>query len=711
MTRAAKPRASAPTLVKDPPANDAAEQLARAVTRAELAHARIVDVFEHRLRAALAYGFDVARHGVTAIVASDETNAYDPRNDPGAVEAMAERLASHLEAVVDAYGITPRRVRPAVCWRLAEHWPLDEIPTRTDSRGFEVPAHVAVPYTEIGVDGYPSRREYFAAVWELEGHRDAHTMEHIAERAGVITPRMVWPSNVSLDDARSILERSTHPDARVMAESFRDGRWYVAPPNTKGWLGTLRTGAFEPTPDNYAPNPERPGWLRIADPSFWRALGGIFNPRFASLVAWAVKTHAEAHANGAFALPSTGHARAALAHVSTGAKPSAWEKIRLQGRRALLRVRWEGRLKPVQLALTFTNSASDTVLSAVLEELSDDGLLDWLVLHAMADEQGRTGEFRWTWERHRELAEYDQRVREGWKSVDARGMVVRSKDEALRAACARRLWQFTRAELFEEIEGELSKRPVGDGPFLRITAIGDPSGLQPGGDFSVALVALNRTLYAGAHHAAKSPHHTGIPRGVFKLRGPARRLAVFLCIAERTKRDKGMAVTLSESTLMRYAGVRGDGRPSRQHIADARRELQRHLDAVNAVMGDGASGTWREGASGERMYDHTPARWRVERDLLGAAPDRPAPRLDVPRTGADLVLWRERRKLSQREAAEVLGVSKRTITSAEVNAAGVLPRSFRDVDWNARQTPARAKLETRNPSVEGGDAGGDDPDE
>lgn len=375
-------------------------------------------------------------------------------------------------------------------------------------------------------------------------------------------------------------------------------------------------------------------------------------------------------------------------------------------------MRWAGRMMPFQLALSLNvDDVTGVVLGAVLEKLSEDGLRDILAAIAMADEQGRTGEFRWTWERHREIAEYDTRVREGWKFHDESGLAVRATDDALRLACIGRLWQFTRAELFEEIEAVLSKRPVGDGPFLRITAIGDPSGLKPDGDFSVALMALNRVLYAGAHHNASKPYHTGIPRGVFSLRGRSLRLAVFLCLAERTKRDKGMAVTLSESTLMRYAGVRGDGRPSRQHIADARRELQRHLDAVNAVMGDGASGTWREGASGERMYDHTPARWRVERDLLGAAPDRPAPRLNVPRTGADLVLWRERRKLSQREAAEVLGVSRRTITSAEVNAAGVLPRSFRDVDWNARQTPARAKLETRNPSVEGGDAGGDDPDE
>jgi len=161
------------------------------------------------------------------------------------------------------------------------------------------------------------------------------------------------------------------------------------------------------------------------------------------------------------------------------------------------------------------------------------------------------------------------------------------------------------------------------------------------------------------------------------------------------------------------SGVRGDGRPSRQHITDARKELQRHLDAVNAVMGDGAGGVWREGATG-RVYDRTPARWRVERDLLGAAPDRPAPRLDVPRTGADLRAWREARKLSQRDAAEVLGVSERTIRSAEKAASALLPRSFRNAEWEARralEAPARAALKARNPPVEGGGAGADDSDD
>ncbi len=702
----------APALTKESPANDTAEQLGARPGRAQFAHARVVDVLARRIRAALAYGFEV-HHGVTAIAASTEPGSYDPRTEPGAVEAMAERLASHLEASVAAYNVPPR-IRPALCWRLADHWRLDAIPERVNEHGRTIPAHVDVPFTSIGVDGYASRREYFAAVWELEGHRNVATMEYIAERAGRIPPRMTWPSNVSLDDVRTVLERSRDPDARVMAETFRAGRWYAVPPGARDELGELRAGVFNPRPENYAPDPENPGWGRITDPAFSRALRSVFNPNVAAFVAWAEKTHAAAHPRGAFALPSTGYARAALAHIATGRKDSAWEsKTRHGPRRALLRVRWEGRMKPVQLALTLTVDLTNVVLGAVLEELSDDGLLDWLVLHAMADEQGRTGEFRWTWERHRQLAGYDARVREGWKHHEKHhegSLVVRATDETLRRACIRRLWQFTRAELFEEVEGVLSKRPVGGGPFQRITAIGDPEGLKPEGDFTVALMSWNRALYDGAHRDAKKPHHTGIPRGVFALRGPARRLAVFLCLAERMQRDQGMAVILSESTMMLYAGVRGDGRPSRRDLTHAREELQRHLDAVNAVMGDGAGGTWREGATG-RVYDRTPARWRVERDLLGAAPDRPALRLDVPRTGADLRAWREARKLSQREAAEVLGVGSATVKRAELRRTELLPRAFREVDWGARRTleaPARAELEARNPPVEGGDAEADD---
>ena len=695
-----KPR---PVLVKEHPANDVAELTTRE-RRAQLAHSLIVDVFAKRIRDALAYGFE-AFTGTIFVAAAKEADPFDPRTAPGVVDAMAERLASHLEASMVAYNV-PAKIRHGVCLRLAQHWRLDAIPERTDSRGIAVPAHVDVPFTVVGVDGYASRREYFAAVWELKGHNDVAVMEYQAEAAGRVAPRMVWPSNVSLDDARAVLERSREPDAIAMAETFRAGRWYVVPPSAR----VLRPGTFEPRPENYTPDPDRPGWSRIADPAFSRGLRSIFHPQIAACVSWAEKTQAEKHA-GSFAVPSSKVARAMLANASTGPKASAWESFTLRGRRAMLRVKWEGRLKPGQYSLSFARTATELMVSEVLEELSEDGLRDIFALLAMAEEQGRTGEkIKWTWERHRVLAGYDVRVRNGW-SRHENGIAVHVTDEQLRRACIRRLWQFTRAEFFAELDGVLSEKPVGNAPFVVIhfAGTGDPKGLKQDGLFTAAIISLNPMMYEGAHRDSKAQHHTGFHQSMFSLRGPAFRLAVFLFLAERYARDKGMRVSLSESTLVRYAGVRVDGKPSRRDITHARAELQGYLDAVNAVTGDGACGTWREGASGERMYDKEPSLWRVERDLLGAAPNRPQPRLDVPRTGAELVRWRERRKLSQREAAEVLGVSKRTITSAEVNASKGLPRSFRSVDWNARralEAPALPMLEARNPPVEGEDAKG-----
>jgi hypothetical protein len=682
----------------EPPANAAAAGVVTKVNRAQLAHARVVATFAKRIRAAFAHGVAVYysptqgidgpdnvlvdlrdAHSPTQGIDGPDNVLVDLRNAPNIVELMAERLAAHVEVIVASYNV-PSRVRPGVCERLAEHWSLDDLSGKQDDGTRDLPTILA-----------PKLKD----------------MECQAERAGLIAPRIEWPSNISLDDIRATLERSHDDDAKEMALSFREGRWFSVTPDLFDGMGKLFPGMLLQRPKNYTFDPKDPYGGYFTEVSSIRLLSSIYNPRIAALVAWAEKTFTEAHTRaGAFALPSTAVQRAALAHVSTGPKSSAWKTVtRMGGRRVFLRVRWEGKLKPVQLALSFTSDITETVLGAVLEELSDDGLLDWLVLHKMADEQGRTGEFRWTWERHRQLAGYDKRVREGWKRHDEHGAVVRVTDDDLRRACTRHLWQLTRAELFDEVDGKLARSPVGDGPFLAITAIGDPKGLRPDGDFTVALMAWNKVLYEGAHRDARAPHHTGIPSGIFNLRGPARRLAVFLCLSERMHRDDGMYVTLSETSLMLYAGIRGDGKPSRRHITDARRELARHLEAVHAAISDGSAGTWRTGPTG-RVYDHAPARWRVERDLLGAAPDRPALRLDVPRTGIELKAWRDARQLSQREVAELLGVSERTIRTAEKAAAALLPRSFRDVDWGKRQVPVRAQL-TRGPPVEGEDAGGD----
>lgn len=68
-------------------------------------------------------------------------------------------------------------------------------------------------------------------------------------------------------------------------------------------------------------------------------------------------------------------------------------------------------------------------------------------------------------------------------------------------------------------------------------------------------------------------------------------------------------------------------------------------------------------------------------------PSLPPSTANRPRTGADLRAWREKRELSQTEAARVLGVGKRTIVRAEVAADAALPRAFGRATWEAAASP------------------------
>ena len=319
---------------------------------------------------------------------------YDPRT-PEAIRETAGWWADHVENIVSLYEIPPR-IRPAVAARLAEQWPWMNTPPWMEQ-------------AELRWTG--DEASYRRAMWRCDGYTDLMVAEGEMERAGIIPERVMWPTNVSFDDVTSVLARAKHPDARTMADACRAGRWWIAAGGERTTLGALRPGVWSPRPEEYEPDPDperaRHGGHRIADRTFAAALHGPFHPFVASLVSWAVKTHASAHATAApFVYPSTKVSRAATANLSTRAASGAWDVSEIAGRTGFLRVAWEGRLMAVQLSLSLDGSQdlNAEVLGALVNELSDDGLLDWLVLHMMADAQDRTGSVRWTWEEHKRLA-------------------------------------------------------------------------------------------------------------------------------------------------------------------------------------------------------------------------------------------------------------------------------------------------------------------
>jgi len=671
---------------------------AMSTTPADRTRGHIVRVFAERVRAALAFdlesGDDITIDSQGMPYSGSMVHdvfirwGYDPRA-PESVQETAEIWADHVMHVVAQFNV-PARIRSAVALRLAEQWPWNDPP----------PSVANLPLEWTGDE--PSYRR---AMWRADHHSTLSTAEYLMERAKIIPPRVMWPSNISFDDVVATLERSTHPDARTVAQSCRDGRWSITLGGEATGLGVLRPGVWQLREDvnEYVPDPERKGWLRLADAPLTAALGTFFHPFSAALVAWAEKTHTEAHRRAApFAYPSTSVARAATAHLSAPARGSgdgslkgrAWQR---RDGAVFLRLAWDGRIAPMQLSLDLDGAAdlSAGVLAALVNELADDGMLDWLVLHMIAEAQGRTGAMHWTWEEHKRLAGYGHRVSDRHRMVDTHGDIgddgaqVRATDELLRRRTIRRLWQLSRAALWEEgPDGKRGAKPLVDA-FVHIEAIGQRHGLRNADDFTDARIIVHPLLYQGAHRDARGrdAHFTGLPRGVAEMSPNARRLLVFLLLAERYARDNGMRVSIPEHKALQLAGVRGDGKPGRRDITRARAEHARHYDEARDVAGDGASWSVRETPTG-RVYDWTPARWRVEREVLGVMPPKALPRpSDAPTTGAGLRAWREARGLSQSAAAAALGVGVATVKRAELRPGEKLPRSFVAADWNAGRAP------------------------
>ena len=90
--------------------------------------------------------------------------------------------------------------------------------------------------------------------------------------------------------------------------------------------------------------------------------------------------------------------RAALHAISAGPRGPGRESMHFEGDRLVLY--WKGST-PVQLALPWTEPGF-AALQVILQALKEDGVRDWLILHRLAAEQGRTGDFAWLWAEHRQ---------------------------------------------------------------------------------------------------------------------------------------------------------------------------------------------------------------------------------------------------------------------------------------------------------------------
>lgn len=643
----------------------------------------VVDIFAGRIRAAMAIGDDpIGMPGsFWTIREAYVAWGFDPRT-PEATNELAERLAAHLHNVVAAYQV-PKREREAVAERMARHWFLADVP---------VPEDVGMPPQASG-----ECPEYRRARWRLDGPRHLAGIEYQGERAGAIKPRLIWPTNVSLDEARAVLERSKDPTARSMAGTIREGRWYVVEGG-----GTLLEGSWSPRREEYVPvyedegeqDPEAPRrgspaeggrrvreW-RIAPAERWRGLETPFHPRIAALVVWAEKEVERGQREARFfALPASIQSRVPFEMMAQGETYAPRELQRDTELRAgskavvtrALRVVWDGRPAGEQLAFGFAIRAVQAeVFRDILRELRAEGLRDYVILHRMAAEQGRTGRFTWTWEAHRRATLHDRRVQLG-----------NVKDDVARDTTVDRIWKLARAELHAEETAQEPGKParrrwhvVGEAPLVRVVG-----GDEEGGRIEGLTLILNETLYRGAR-AEEGKYFTQLPEAVLRLPPLPFCLAVMLGFRFRYARDKGGAVELEGEELQGYMDA---GRWRGRWREAATDTLHRALTEAAGAFGEGAR--W-EAVEGGRYRVTPPQAW-VDAVVHCVPPVLPPARNKGPTTGAELVAWREARDLSQRAAAVALGVGFRTVQRAEGSPNEALSRAFRDLDWSKVPLPGK----------------------
>lgn len=595
-----------------------------------------------------------------------------PEIDATHVNVCVEALRSLVSAVV------PRRYVAAVLSResLAWHVPLDVVP-------YWSPGPCMCPEHHEG-------REHAAPALVALGLDSIHANITHAQFDRIPTPMRYGFAETS--DGRGLFVPSSHARLLHLDDIDRelDAMMRAAPsPEARGAWNIKRTTpeevhrAFEAIDAGGAPGFAVDRAIEVSR-EHARATAQ-WNGLALAHVAYALRSvRAEQRSARFFALPASQVARVPFEVMARGETFANAELRRLP--LGGFRVAWDGkpRGEQITLGLALNDVPHQKLFREIMRELKAEGLRDYVILHRLASEQGRTGRFCWTWEAHKRATAHDRRVSAG-----------NTRDDEAREAVVKIILRLASAELHAEVErdGRRAWRVVGSAPLVYVAG-----GIEHGGRIEGLTLALNPALYDGAV-ADGERYFTQLPEAVLRLPSLPFCLAVMLAFRWRYARDKGGAVELEADELHAYMDA---ARWRAKHQASATETLHRALDAIAAAMGDGCQ--W-EALDGGR-YRVTASRAWIDAVVHEVPPELSPTTTNAPRNGGELVAWREARELSQREAAAVLGIGVATVKRAEADHAAPLPRSFRGVDWSKR--PAPAELATRNPPIEGGDAQGDD---
>lgn len=668
-----------------------------------------------------------------ALEAAVSGDGYDPDD----VAAAAEHAAAQLVAAVQLFA--PRRLWSALACdeALVWSWPLRAGPWRAGPLAGDERHRASLAGWLSGSVGIipPS-----FALDPRYGYDSPDMVHGFVEGSRWVEPwSFAWPEDVSNDDALNALRATAVPEAVAVADARR--RVIYHGPNVEARLRTVRAAHAAETADEreariigvarrYCDRPSLEMWgvpwvepgnepsdaeRAFLMPSQWRpgalylnapvvaaacdteparemalhlgeSIIGQFSERWSPLavahvLAAARRVEQRMHGARMFTMPASKMSRVpfdVLARAETFASQRA-EQLSS----GVCRVRWDGRpsaraAEQLSFAFAMRHAPQIQVFRDILRELGTDGLRDYVILHRMADEQGRTGRLRWTWADHKRATAHEARVRNSTAT-----------DATSRAATMARIERLACAELHVEArDGDRSAwRVIGDAPLVSVVG-----GERNGGDIEGLYIILNPKLYAGAHRDAdhKALPFTMLPEAVLCLPALPFALGVMLAFRWRYAADGGGTVEVTADELHT---LMDDARAKAGNVTAADKTLRRALDALAGAFGDGCTA---EDIGDDRWRVAPPYCWRdaVVHRALPPSPSVDVPALESgavvpqqrPRTGAELRAWREARGLSQARAAKLLAVGIATVKRAEGAPDALLGQVFAGTSWWASET-------------------------
>jgi hypothetical protein len=463
-----------------------------------------------------------------------------------------------------------------------------------------------------------------------------------------------WPPEVSPEEVAVALERTKDPEAAEVGRMLREGLFYVA------------DGRLTSRPSH----PDKPPLAGARA----RAVASWPVDACALVVACEREVRDDARRK-TVPIPSSREAAAALAVISQGPK-GPWEQMqRTDG--GSFELVWAGERRSYQLALHFGTPDFDVcIIKGILDELQEDGLRDWLLLHRMAAEQGRKGSFVWRWNEHRDRSAYARRVAQD-------NVSDRSAAEAVTA----RLWRLKSAEIRAYRAGHGGREGwVRLGPFGLLDI---PAGIRNGTFLESAMLAINPVLYEGARHDSAAPHFALLPEEALLLDGKRLRLATMATLAMRYARDEGCVVRRKARTLWEDLNA-GGGVPAAKYWPRTEGILHRALDELGRI---GVLGGWEREAGPygpEVLYTLRAPAWLRDQLVHGVTPELGPSKAKLPHTGTELVAWRKERSWSQAQAAKELKVGIATLKRAEKAEAAPLGPALTKALANLPAGPTQA---------------------